>query len=190
MHPTDAEMLWRLWRGDAQAFAELVDQYKTMVVNLAARMTGNPDSAEDVAQEVFLRVWKGLPSFRGECKLSTWIYRIALNHCIAEGKTARGKAQHVSVDEPGIDRTAHVTDSDNPYADEVVLKERMSMLIAQMPDKYRAAVSMYYLKELSYLEIADVMRVPIGTVKSYLFRGKAWLRERLLGQNVAKEDML
>ena len=181
MHPTDAELLWRLWRGDAQAFAELVDQYKAMVVNLSARMTGSAETAEDIAQEVFLRVWKGLPTFRGECKLSTWIYRIALNLCIAEGKTARGRAQHHSVDEPGIERLAHVDDSDNPYAEEVILKERMTVLIAQMPEKYRAAVSMYYLKELSYLEIADVMQVPIGTVKSYLFRGKGWLRERLLG---------
>src|SRR5512146_2372205 len=102
MHPTDAELLWRLWRGDQKAFAELVDQYKAMVVNLAARMTGNPETAEDVAQEVFLRVWRGLPSFRGECKLSTWVYRIALNLCIAETKTARGRAQHYSVDEPSI----------------------------------------------------------------------------------------
>ena len=189
MHPTDAELLWRLWRGDAKAFAELVDQYKGMVVNLAARMTGNAESAEDIAQEVFLRVWKGLPTFRGECKLSTWVYRIALNLCIAEGKTARGRAQHLSVDEPGIERTAHISESDNPYAEEVVLKERMGVLIGQMPEKYRTAVSLYYLKDLSYIEIAEIMQVPIGTVKSYLFRGKAWLRDRLLGQNVAKEDM-
>ena len=190
MHPTDAELLWRLWRGDQQAFAELIDQYNGMVVNLAARMTGNPETAEDIAQEVFLRVWRGLPSFRGECKLSTWVYRIALNLCIAETKTARGKAQHFSVDEPGIERTAHVSESDNPYAEEVVLKERLGKLIGQMPEKYRMAVSLYYLKEMSYLEIADIMQVPIGTVKSYLFRGKSWLRTRLLGQHVAKEDMI
>jgi len=100
MQPDEAQLLWRLWRGDAQAFAETVDLYKAMVLNLAARMTGREDSAEDIAQEVFLRVWKGLPQFRGECKLSTWIYRITINLCIAETKTARGRSEFVAIDDP------------------------------------------------------------------------------------------
>jgi RNA polymerase sigma-70 factor (ECF subfamily) len=189
MQPDDAQILRRLWRGDAQAFAEVVDLYKSMVLNLAARMTGKADSAEDIAQEVFLRVWKGLPQFRGECKLSTWIYRITINLCIAEGKTARGRSEFVTIDDPAILAQPQLhTEADNEYAEEVLLKDRVQILMGQMPKHYRTAISLYYLKDLSYQEISDIMQVPMGTVKSYLFRGKAWLRDRLLGREVAKEE--
>lgn len=189
MRPDEAQLLWRLWRGEAKAFEELVNQYQDMVLNLAARMTGRPDGAEDIAQEVFLRVWKALPKFRGECKLSTWIYRITINLCIAEGKTAHGRSEYIPIDEPSILSQPQLrVESDNEYAEEVVLKERLGPLITQMPQHYRTAISLYYLKDLSYQEISEIMGVPMGTVKSYLFRGKAWLRDRLLGREPGEED--
>jgi len=192
MHPDEAQLLWRLWRADTEAFAELVNLYKSMVLNLAARMTGQPDSAEDISQEVFLRVWKGLPQFRGECKLSTWIYRITINLCIAEGKTARGRSEFLPIDSPAVMAEPQLrTEGSNEYAEEVVLKERVDQLMKLMPEHYRAALSLYYLKDMSYQEIAEIMQVPMGTVKSYLFRGKAWLRDRLLGRDTAaKEETL
>ncbi len=190
MHPDDAELLWRLWRGDTKAFAEVVNLYKSMVLNLAARMTGQPDLAEDVAQEVFLRVWKGLSQFRGECKLSTWIYRITINLCIAEGKTARGRSEFLPIDSPAVMADPQLrTEGSNEYAEEVVLKERMDRLMTQMPAHYCTAISLYYLKDMSYQEISEIMQVPMGTVKSYLFRGKAWLRDRLLGRDAVVRDV-
>jgi len=190
MRPDEAQLLWRLWRGEAKAFEELVNLYKDMVLNLAARMTGRVDGAEDVAQEVFLRVWKALPKFRGECKLSTWIYRITINLCIAEGKSAQGRSEFMPLDEPAVMALPQLrVESDNEYAEEVVLKERLGPLMARMPQHYRTAISLYYLKDLSYQEISEIMGVPMGTVKSYLFRGKAWLRDRLLGREPAREEM-
>jgi RNA polymerase sigma-70 factor (ECF subfamily) len=190
MHPDEAQLLWRLWRGDEVAFAELVQHYKGMVINLASRMTGQPDTAEDVAQEVFLRVWKGLPKFRGECKLSTWIYRITINLCVAEQKTARGRSEFLPLDNPSLLSQPQMrAEGSNEYAEEVVLKERLGPLMMQMPAHYRTAVSLYYLKDLSYQDICEIMGVPMGTVKSYLFRGKAWLRDRLLGREINSEDL-
>lgn len=190
MSPEDAKLLWRLWRGDERAFAELVDRYKGMVLNLAIRMGSRTESAEDLAQEVFLRVWKALPGFRGECKLSTWIYRITINLCIAEGKTARGRSEFITIDDPALFGQPQMrVDAANPYAEEVILKERMVQLMARMPDHYRTAIALYYLKDMTYQEISDIMDVPMGTVKSYLFRGKAWLRDHLLGRNTAPEDL-
>ena len=190
MRPDEAQLLWRLWRGEAKAFEELVNLYKDMVLNLAVRMTGRADGAEDIAQEVFLRVWKALPKFRGECKLSTWIYRITINLCIAEGKSAQGRSEFMPLDEPAVMALPQLrVESDNEYAEEVVLKERMGPLMARMPQHYRTAISLYYLKDLSYQEISEIMGVPMGTVKSYLFRGKAWLRDRLLGREPAREEM-
>jgi RNA polymerase sigma-70 factor, ECF subfamily len=189
MHPDDAQLLQRLWRGDTQAFAEVINLYKSMVLNLAARMTGRAESAEDMAQEVFLRVWKGLPQFRGECKLSTWIYRITINLCIAEAKTARGRSEFLPFDSPSVigDPALH-TEGGNEYAEEVVLKEQVNRLMAVMPNHFRTALSLYYLKDMSYQEISEIMQVPMGTVKSYLFRGKVWLRDRLLGRDVRLPD--
>jgi len=166
----------------------LVQFYKGMVLNLAARMLGNPDAAEDLAQEVFVRIWKAIPKFRGDCKLSTWIYRITINLCIAEGKTARGRSEFLPIDDPGLLAQPQLrAEPPSEYSEEVVLKERLSILVTQMPAHYRAAISLFYLKNMTYQEISDIMGVPMGTAKSYLFRGKAWLRDRLLGRSPAGE---
>ena len=180
-HP-DEILLERIKLNDPKAFEDLVDQYKGLVLNLVSRMSGRVENAEDLAQEVFVRVWKGLPRFRGECRLSTWIYRIALNLSIAESKSARARSQFVQVDDPVVARGPQFwVEESNPYAEEVVLKDKMGRLLVQMPEKHRTAVVLFYLKSMSYIEISEIMDVPVGTVKSYLFRGKAWLRERLLG---------
>jgi RNA polymerase sigma factor (sigma-70 family) len=189
MRPDEAQLLWRLWRGEAKAFEELVNLYKDMVLNLASRMTGNPGGAEDIAQEVFVRVWRALPRFRGECKLSTWIYRITINLCIAERKSAQVRSGFASVDDPATLALPQLrVETDNQYAEEVLLKERLGPLMARMPQHYRTAISLFYLKDLSYQEISEIMGVPMGTVKSYLFRGKAWLRDRLLGREFGEEE--
>jgi RNA polymerase sigma-70 factor, ECF subfamily len=178
----DEVLLERIKHNDPKAFEDLVEQYKGLVLNLVSRMSGRIENAEDLAQEVFIRVWKGLPRFRGECRLSTWIYRIALNLSIAESKSARARSQFVQVDDPTVARGPQFwVEESNPYAEEVVLKDRMGRLLVQMPEKHRTAVVLFYLKSMSYIEISEIMEVPVGTVKSYLFRGKAWLRERLLG---------
>ncbi len=180
----DLQLVERIRAGDQQAFAELIDQYKGMVLNLVARMSGKIENADDLAQEVFIRVWKGLHTFRGDCKLSTWIYRIALNLAIAESKTARSRSQFLDIDDPVVERGPQFVDEDeNPYGQEVILKEQMIRLLPQMPEKHRTAVVLFYLKQLSYNEISDIMDVPVGTVKSFLFRGKAWLREQLFGDS-------
>lgn len=187
----DAVLLERIKNNDPSAFEDLVDQYKGLVLNLVSRMSGRIESAEDLAQEVFVRVWKGLPKFRGECQLSTWIYRIALNLSIAESKSARARSIFLQVDDPAVARGPQFwVESSNPYAEEVVLKERMGRLLIQMPEKHRTAIALFYLKSLSYKEISEIMDVPVGTVKSYLFRGKAWLRERLLGGTDKLKDEL
>jgi RNA polymerase sigma-70 factor (ECF subfamily) len=183
----EGELLRRLRRGDRQAFAQLIDHYKDMVMTMVARLRGSAADADDLAQEVFLRIWKGLPQFRGEAKLSTWIYRITLNLCIAEGKTARARAQFLPAEDPVLGGHPNLrSETDNPYAQEAVLKEKLARLVPQMPEKYRIAVTLYYLKNLSYFEIGEIMDIPMGTVKSYLFRGKAWLRQRLLSDETAE----
>lgn len=186
----DLALIERIRSGDQRAFGELVDQYKGLVLNLVARMSGKVENAEDLAQEVFIRVWKGLHNFRGDCKLSTWIYRIALNLAIAESKTSRSKSQFYDINDPAVERGPQFVseDEENPYAEEILLKEQMLRLLPKMPEKHRTAVVLFYLKQYSYIEISEIMEVPVGTVKSYLFRGKAWLREQMFGDSLEGQE--
>ncbi|MCL4306030.1 sigma-70 family RNA polymerase sigma factor [bacterium] len=186
----DLALIERIRSGDQRAFGELVDQYKGLVLNLVARMSGKVENAEDLAQEVFIRVWKGLHNFRGDCKLSTWIYRIALNLAIAESKTSRSKSQFYDINDPAVERGPQFVseDEENPYAEEILLKEQMLRLLPKMPEKHRTAVVLFYLKQYSYSEISEIMEVPVGTVKSYLFRGKAWLREQMFGDSLEGQE--
>ena len=171
----DAELIGRCLEGDRGALLELVRAYEKMVYSVVYRMLGDPEDAKDAAQETFLKVFESLPYFRGESKLSTWIYRIALNEC-----TARSKRRAVQMQE-GM-AIGDIPDS-RPSALEAIEKEERDRLvrsaIAQLPEKYRAVIVLRYFEELSYEEMAEVLLLPVGTVKARLFRAREMLRKKL-----------
>lgn len=174
----------RCQEGDAAAFAVLVDRYKLLVYNIADRMVG-ADAADDLAQETFVRVYQGLSGFRGEARLSTWIYRIAYRLCL---ETLQRRAQSASRMAPGADRAGgadggppaaalSVTDAGFAQAE---ARQAVERGLAQLPPPYRMALTLFYLQGRRYEEIAEVMAIPLGTVKTYLHRAKAQLRECLV----------
>jgi RNA polymerase sigma-70 factor (ECF subfamily) len=164
------ELVDRCRQGDETAFRELVDQYKGVVFALIARSIGDRARAEEVAQDVFLRVHKGLPYFRGESKLSTWIYRIAANVLAQEKRVP----PTLSLDDPqeaGPPPAVH----DRAFGD-VLLKDRLEKAIARLPLPYQILVNGHYLKGLQYEELAQALDMPMGTVKTHLHRAKRRLR--------------
>jgi RNA polymerase sigma-70 factor, ECF subfamily len=164
------ELVDRCRQGDETAFRELVDQYKGIVFALIARSIGDRARAEEVAQDVFLRVHKGLPYFRGESKLSTWIYRIAANVLAQEKRVPLT----LSLDDPlaaGPPPAVH----DRAFGD-VLLKDRLEKAIARLPLPYQILVNGHYLKGLQYEELAQALDMPMGTVKTHLHRAKRRLR--------------
>ena len=180
--PSDEQLVARVMEGELSAFDDLVNRYKERLYGVLYNMTSNHEDTNDLLMEVFDKAYRSIPSFKGQSSFYTWIYRIALNLSIAESKSARARSQFVQVDDPVVARGPQFwVEESNPYAEEVVLKDKMGRLLVQMPEKHRTAVVLFYLKSMSYIEISEIMDVPVGTVKSYLFRGKAWLRERLLG---------
>lgn len=167
----ERELVERCRRGDEGAFQELVDRYKNLVFALIARTVADRSQAEDLAQEVFLRVHRGLPYFRGEARLSTWIYRIVANACLQESRALRGPA--------GQDGDLNATAvTDRRFADFEV-RDRLEKAIARLPANYRLLVAAHYLQGIRYEELAEALRLPLGTVKTQLFRAKRQLRHLL-----------
>ena len=154
-----------------EAFERLVERYSVKVFHLAYSMIGNETQAEDLAQEVLLRIWKGLPGYHGGASLSTWIYTIARNTCLTELKR---RAQHptVSMDELGfaaaIDSVPALQSSDPESGLEMDVRQMLS----QLPEKYRQVITLFYLEQKSYEMVASLLGVPLGTVKTFLYRAK------------------
>src|SRR5438128_402021 len=177
----ERELVERCRSGDEHAFQELVDSYKSLVFALIARTVPDRSRAEDLAQEVFLRIHRGLPYFRGEARLSTWIYRIVVNVCSQERSEqhARSAAKHTSLDDPDS-RVPAPSIVDRRFSD-LELRDRLEKAIQQLPSQYRILIAGHYLQGLQYEDLADAMKLPLGTVKTQLHRAKRQLRELLEG---------
>jgi RNA polymerase sigma factor (sigma-70 family) len=182
----DKAIVGAVLAGDREAFKTLVVNYQRLVSHVVFRMVTGDEDREDVCQEVFLRIFRGLESFKFESKLSTWIARIAynasVNHLvrgksIADSDQSDGELQACA--EPGHSPEIRTERSD--------LRTRLNAEIEQLPAIYRVAVTLYHLEECKYEEIAEIMNMPIGTVKSHLFRARRMLKERLLSKYSREE---
>ena len=168
--------------GDDEAFRELVDRHKRLVFALIARSVPNQARAEELSQEVFLRVYRGLPYFRGEARLSTWIYRIVSNVLAEERKP--GRPLEISLDERSPDSDLPRIDPGSPdraFTD-FELRDRLQKAIERLPVPYQLLVNGHYLDGLRYEDLADALRMPMGTVKTHLHRAKRLLRQMLEGE--------
>jgi len=169
----ERELVERCRRGDEGAFQELVDRYKDLVFALIARTVQDRSRAEDLAQDVFLRVHRGLPYFRGEARLSTWVYRIVANVCVQDHRAAPA----LSLDD---ERTrARVPRAPDRQFGDLELRDRLEKAIARLPANYRLLVAAHYLDGVQYEELAEAMGLPLGTVKTQLHRAKQQLRRTL-----------
>ena len=177
----ERELVDRCRREEPGAFEELVDQFKHLVFALIARTIPDRSRAEDLAQDVFLRIHRGLPYFRGEARLSTWIYRIVINVCSQERNEqhARGATMHMSLDDPDSHMTPPST-VDRRFSD-FELRDRLEKAILQLAPQYRLLIAGHYLQGLQYEHLAEAMNLPLGTVKTQLHRAKRQLRELLEG---------
>src|SRR5689334_15463327 len=145
----------RCRQGDDTAFRELVDQYKGLVFSLIARSVSNRARAEELAQDVFLKVHKGLRYFRGESKLSTWIYRIVVN-VLSEERPDQATA---SLDDDDPDRPKReVAAPDRAFGD-LVMKDRLQKAIERLPVPYQVLINGHYMKEMRYEDLAEALNM-------------------------------
>ena len=167
--------------GDEAAFEELVRLHEKKVYNLALRMCGSPEDAADAAQEAFLAAWKGLPNFRGEAGFSTWLYRLTSNAAIDRLRRTRRRREEASLDDEAL-RLDAVDGAPSPQAraEGEELREAVLSGLAQLSDDHRQALTLRELQELSYEEIAAVLELDLGTVKSRISRARGALRKILI----------
>ena len=187
--PSDASeeaLLERCRRGEREAFDTVVELYKDRIVTYLAYMLGDEQEAQDLAQEVFIRAFVSIGSFRGDCSLQTWLYRIAHNLGIDHIRRKRRAPEQVSLDAPVRLAEGEVEgqwegEVSDPVeeAERGELAEMVRKAVARLPEKLRAVVVLHDLQQMTYEEVARVLRCPVGTVKSRLFHARARLREIL-----------
>lgn len=161
--------------GERQAFAELVRRHQGKVRGLLLRLCGNAALADDLAQEAFLRAYRGLSGFQGRSAFSTWMYRIAYNVYLSQC----GRHRRASALEEGLQARRGVMTEEAPAGSE--LRWDLEAAIAALPERYRGVVVLYYGEGVNYPEIAEILDIPVGTVKTHLHRAKRVLREHLDG---------
>ncbi len=173
----DVELVERHRCGDLQAFDEVYERFSEMVYNLAVRLSGNRDEAADLTQEIFLRIYRHLGSFGGRSTLKTWVFRIAVNHC--RDRLSRHVPLMQSIDDGVEEEGMPIADpARGPEELAVAADEgrRVSRGLARLPQVFREAVVLRDLEGLSYEEIAEVLGVRVGTVRSRIARGREQLR--------------
>ena len=182
----DAALMLRVKQGDMAAFTELVDKYKQPVMNVAYRMLHDATEAEDLAQAVFVQVFKAADRYRVSSKFSTWLFTIARNLCLNEIRR-RGRHQVESMDAP------HPEQEDQPlrqFEDKQTaspperllhgeLEAKIEQALAELPESQRLAIVLCRQEELSYEEIARVLRCSVSATKSLIHRGRETLKQKL-----------
>ncbi len=181
----DRELVARCREGDPAAFALLVSLHERMVFNLSARLLGDGEEARDVAQEVFLQVYRRLARFEGRSTLKTWIYRIVVNQCHNRRcqKRRRGRDREDPLDERFAAPPAAGGKSPGPY-EQACARERartVQRALLQLPFQQRSVLVLREVEGLSCEEVAAALGIPDGTVKSRLSRAREALRRRLAG---------
>ena len=181
---TESELIKGLKEGDESAFKELVDTHKDRVYNTALGIVQNAEDAEDVAQEVFIQVFRSIHSFKGDAKLSTWLYRIATTRSLDLLRSKKSKKRFGIIqrlfgegDEPAFE----IPDFNHPG---VALEQkenaaRLFRAIGQLPENQKIAFTLHKLEDLSYQEVSEVMKTTVPAVESLMHRAKLNLRKIL-----------
>jgi RNA polymerase sigma-70 factor (ECF subfamily) len=176
LDPQEASLIARSQRGDLQAFDRLVAVHEDRIYHAAYRVTGNADDARDAAQETFLKAFRALPRYRHESAFSTWLHRIAVNAAL-DLVRRRPQVPPLSLEDVALPAAAG---NPEPEAERSELQRRVHQALGWLAPDHRVIIVLRDLQGLAYEEVAEVLRIPIGTVRSRLSRAREALRELLI----------
>jgi RNA polymerase sigma-70 factor, ECF subfamily len=181
----EAQLVKASQQGDQDAYALLVQKHQRLVFNIVLRMLQDYEEASEITQEAFFAAWQGLPSFRGEAHFATWLYRIAYN-CALKQLERRKRERSLQADMAaeqmlvGVNKQKGTEDMLELRALQAMVREQMEKL----PHKYRIVLILRHLQEKTYEEMADILSMPVGTIKTHLFRARHLLKKRLYNEEV------
>lgn len=182
----DAALMLRVKRGDRQAFAALVDKYQQPVMNLVARTIRDETEAEDLAQNVFIQVWKSARRYKVSAKFTTWLFTIARNLCLNEiRRRSRHPAESLDAAvHPDEDQPARQFEDKREFSPDAAaihgeLARKIGQALSELPENQRTAILLFQRQELSYEEIAGVLDCSLSATKSLIHRGRETLKQKL-----------
>ncbi|WP_442603252.1 RNA polymerase sigma factor [Paenibacillus sp. KN14-4R] len=174
---TDEQLIQSIRQGHIDAYRDLVDRHKGLIFNYIYQMVGQRETAEDLAQEVFIKVFRNLSHFRGDSKFTTWIFRLTVNVVTDYRRSQKRKPLQIM-----LDKIKDWWRDDSLGPEGIMIKQEQQdavhSLLAELPDKYQHILFLYHFKEMSYQEIAEITNLPIKTVETRLYRGKSLLKEK------------
>lgn len=171
----EEEQLWikQVLAGDKEAYANIINKYKNQLYATVLRMTRNPQDAQDFVQDAFIKVYRNLDKYKADGSFSSWLYRVAVNHCMDEFRKKQYTTVQIEVDEEKVV---------NPNHPEIIFlkhekKRQLERLVSTLPDDERLIILLRYINEVNYEEISEIMGVPLSTVRNKLHRAKKKMRE-------------
>ncbi|CAG7646053.1 RNA polymerase sigma factor [Paenibacillus allorhizosphaerae] len=174
---TDEQLIDRVRQGEDEAYRHLMERHQNYIYTLTYRMTGHRETAEDLTQEVFIKMYRSLEHFRGDAKFKTWVYRLTVNLVTDYRRSQRRKPYEAILDKV---KGWFGDRREEPEARALQKEEQETMqrLLSDLPDKYRLVMYLYHYKQLSYQEISDITGLPLKTIETRLYRGKSLLKEK------------
>lgn len=180
---SDGELVEKIKKGDIDAYEEIIKKYENKVCGIIYHMIKNQNDVEDLAQEVFIKVYKNLSKFKGDSSLYTWIYKITVNLCLDEVKKRKNIIyldEKLEVEDGELERELPSSDKTQvELYEEKELKEKLHKCIGKLPEKQRVMIVLRDIKGFSYEEISEITSVKLGTVKSQINRARLKLKELL-----------
>ena len=189
----EKQLVERIVSGDLGAFQQFIDEYQRLVTHMVFRMILNEADREEICQDVFLKIYQNLKNFQFQSKISTWISKITYNTCINYLKKKKALLyddlqikENSSIDSSFEEKqqSLNLLKGQFPLPDEATISQEISEMLYrelnQLPLQYRTIITLYHLDNLSYEEISDIVEMPMGTVKSHLFRARKLLKDKLL----------
>jgi RNA polymerase sigma-70 factor (ECF subfamily) len=173
----ERELVRQALAGDERAFRKVLESHYTLIYSVVRGVAGQHGETDDIVQEVFIKIFRALGDFRGDSRLSTWIYRIARNEAL--NAIERRRPQVIPIDD--CEELPASGESPETSYRQRVSRERLERLMDRLEEKQRVAIELRYIGDKSYEEIAEIMGIPLGTVKTYIYRAKLSLKRMMTG---------